>query len=196
MAHPRISIIGVGNIILQDEGVGVFMSAYLEQNFDFTPQINFHHIGTGGLALADVVASEQSVILLDTIIAEEPPGTIVTLDHAALTAPEVLQSPAGHGLGLQAGLEFANRSGVLPHKLTLIAMVPGAIGFGEFFSQAVDDALPKYQRTILDELQLQGVVHGPCVTENDENDTVSGITDTSSGRQEKATPIVGCSSRS
>lgn len=163
MSQPKIGIIGIGNTILQDEGVGMHMAEYLEKNFSFNPTIDFHYIGTGGLALADITEPYDSIIILDTIVADNTPGTVITIDHETLLSPKQSKGNAGHAIGLKSGLEFAKLSGVLPKQLVLIAMVPEVISFGSFFSKSVKQALPSYEKIVLKELQCQGIECTPLL---------------------------------
>ncbi len=71
----RILVLGVGNLLLKDEGVGVHVAQRL-QGKDLPPHVEVVDGGTAGLDLLDEIEGREKVIVVDTVKAGQPPGTL------------------------------------------------------------------------------------------------------------------------
>ena len=80
----KIAIIGVGNILFLDEGVGVYAAKLLEQNYRFSPEIDIVDGGTLGFKLMDYLSEYEKVLILDTVSIKEMYGTVYDLPRDAL----------------------------------------------------------------------------------------------------------------
>ena len=72
-------ILGVGNLLLSDEAVGVRIVEGLERDYRFAPGIELLDGGTAGMELLEAMASRDHIILADAVRSGNPPGTVVTL---------------------------------------------------------------------------------------------------------------------
>jgi len=70
-----VLVLGVGNILLTDEGVGVHVVQRL-QKMDLPPQVEVMDGGTSGFDLLDDIEGRKKVIVVDTVKAGQPPGTV------------------------------------------------------------------------------------------------------------------------
>ncbi|NOQ29586.1 MAG: hydrogenase maturation protease [Helicobacteraceae bacterium] len=77
-------IIGIGNILFCDDGIGVFAAHYLEKNYSFEPAIDILDGGTIGIGLMRYFEEYDSVLLLDTISLASDVGSIYTLPSSEL----------------------------------------------------------------------------------------------------------------
>ena len=73
--NRKVLILGVGNYLMGDEGVGVHFARLLSNELD-DEQIDVVDGGTGGFALMDMLESYPTVILVDATLDQNPPGTI------------------------------------------------------------------------------------------------------------------------
>lgn len=80
----NIAVIGVGNILFRDEGVGVYASRYLKENYTFEPSIDIIDGGTLGFKLMNYYQSYDKVLLLDTVSIEDEPGSVYHLPAEVL----------------------------------------------------------------------------------------------------------------
>lgn len=138
---PRIVILGVGNPLMGDDGVGVVALDRLRAEWELPASVELVDGGTWGMALLPVVESADEVIILDAITARQLPGTLVTLERAALPHHFRLRmSP--HHVGLEdlfAVLEF---KGSGPARLTAIGLEPESLEWGMGLSATVEQSLP------------------------------------------------------
>lgn len=77
-------VIGIGNILFQDEGVGIYASAYLERNYTFVPEIEIIDGGTLGFKLMTYYQSHEKVIIVDTVSISDTAGSVYNLPSEEL----------------------------------------------------------------------------------------------------------------
>ena len=77
MSHmKKTAVIGVGNILFCDDGVGVYVVRYLRENYIFEPPIELVDGGTVGFGLFEYFSTYKSVFVLDTLSLEDEAGSI------------------------------------------------------------------------------------------------------------------------
>ena len=80
----KIAVIGVGNILFMDEGVGVYASRMLKENYLFEPEVEIVDGGTLGFKLMDYFEEYDRVVILDTVSIDDRPGSVYDLPAEAL----------------------------------------------------------------------------------------------------------------
>jgi len=80
----RNIVIGVGNVLFKDEGVGIFASKYLEENYEFEGDLEIIEGGTLGFKLMTFFQEYDNVIILDTVSIEDKAGEIFRLPSDVL----------------------------------------------------------------------------------------------------------------
>jgi hydrogenase maturation protease len=76
MTDKHITILGLGNILLEDEGFGVHFLRYIETRYRFPDNVKLVDGGALGFRLLDVVCGPDIVIVIDVIKVEDEPGSI------------------------------------------------------------------------------------------------------------------------
>ena len=76
MSNDRILVLGVGNILLHDEGVGVKAVVKLQSEYDFSDNVELMDGGTLGLSLLDPICQANHLIVVDAVKFGQPPGTL------------------------------------------------------------------------------------------------------------------------
>ena len=89
MPEKRILVLGVGNILLRDEGVGVRVVERLQADYSFSPNVSLLDGGTLGIKLMEAISSSDVLIVVDAVLNGHPPGTFYRL-----TGEEVRKSVA------------------------------------------------------------------------------------------------------
>jgi hydrogenase maturation protease len=139
----RITVLGVGNLLLTDEGVGVHaVRALAERHSEDMPEVEFLDGGTLGLNLLSFVEDTPSLLLLDAVDFGQTPGTVSTLEG------DSIQRFAGiklseHQVTLQEVLGLAQIRGRLPGRIMLIGMQPAILATGDSLSPTASAALPE-----------------------------------------------------
>ena len=127
-------VLGVGNVLFGDEGLGVHLASLLLQNYHFTPDDQAEHTatldivdgGTLGPHLIPLLADYRRVLLLDTITASgAAPGEVFCFDYQQVPAP-VTGRGSAHEVEMHQTLAMMRMAGDLP-QITVLAVVPTII---------------------------------------------------------------------
>ena len=128
-AERSALVLGEGNILLQDEGLGVRAVEALQQRYRLPPGLDAVDGGTSGMDLLDAVADRALLIILDAVKTGAPPGTLVTLHGEAV--PALFRNKISpHQLGISdllGALALLERS---PRQLVLLGVVPVCMDTG------------------------------------------------------------------
>jgi hydrogenase maturation protease len=153
----RISLIGVGNILLQDEGVGVQAVEALRKRFDFPEDVRLLDGGTLGLDLLPFIEGMERILFMDAVDLKKEPGTIAIIEDEDL--PSFLAPKLSlHHVGLSDLLFASSFMGIRPSKITLIGIQPEKVEVGLTLSATVTENFEKFLKTILEKLREWGVM--------------------------------------
>lgn len=156
--RPSIAVIGIGNILFNDEGLGIYATQFLKQNYTFTPQIELIDGGTLGMNMIHYYQSYDRVLLLDTISVDEksPAGSVYNLDAKVLQGLGSCRKTA-HEIEVLQTLELGALAGDMA-DIQIIAMVPEEMdNVVMALTATVQQAMPLFIQTIIEELQKWGV---------------------------------------
>jgi len=121
-----VLLLGMGNILLQDEGLGIRALEALQKEYDFPPQVELLDGGTTGMGLLDDISGREQLLVLDAVQTGEPPGTLVVLRGDAVPVYfGVRVTP--HQLGLADVLATLELSGERPAGVTVLGLVPQSL---------------------------------------------------------------------
>jgi len=139
----NILILGLGNLLLQDEGVGIHVVRALEagQAGPLPPSVQTLDGGTGGFQLVGEIQESEHVIMIDATLDGKPPGTVTLLEpRYASDFPPLLSA---HEVGLRDMIESMMLTGDVPriHLITISAANINEIGME--LTPAVEAAIPE-----------------------------------------------------
>jgi hydrogenase maturation protease len=143
-------VLGLGNILLQDEGVGVRVVEAL-QGLPLPPGVEVVDGATAGMALLDILADRRRVIVIDAVDGDWEPGTVVRLGPDDLL-PQQSQAVSLHELGLLEALIAARRLGVAPQEMVILGVRPYEVACGLSLSREMAALLPRVVKLVLAEL--------------------------------------------
>ena len=126
MRQNQILVLGVGNILLRDEGIGVRVVEMLQQKYAFSPNVRLLDGGTLGLKLLEPITEADVLIVVDAINSGQPPGTIERLPLAVLRKRISIKNSL-HQLDLLETLAHAEFLESLP-ETTIIGIEPEDFG--------------------------------------------------------------------
>ena len=154
--RSRIALIGLGNILLRDEGVGVHAVEALKKNFDFPEEVRLIDGGTLGLDLLPLIEGAEKILFVDAMDLKKDPGAIAVIEDQEI--PSLLEPKLSlHHVGL-SDLLFASRfMGNLPAKIVLVGMQPETMEIGLDLSPAVLQCFEELLRTVLGKLREWGL---------------------------------------
>lgn len=138
----RKVVLGLGNILCRDEGLGIFALRAAQDRLGSRGEIEYLDGGVMGLDLLPVVEECSHLLVLDAIDAGKTPATLIELDKAAIPLFKAIKL-SEHQLGFQEVLGLAKIRQALPACLHLVGVQPADLSPGIGLSQALADCLPE-----------------------------------------------------
>ena len=137
-----VLVLGVGNTLMSDDGVGVRLMQYLRESEPTLAGVEFLDAGTLSFVLLPRIQDCGALLILDAAQLGEPPGTYRSLVGPGMD--EFLKSArcSVHEVGIRDLLDLARLTGSLPARRGFVGIQPGETGWGEQLSPAVAAALP------------------------------------------------------
>lgn len=161
----RIAVLGLGNVLRRDDGVGPAVVAHLEARYDVPADVEVLDLGTPGLDLVDQLVHRDAVVFVDAIVHPGAAGSVHVLTPAALrgSVGSIAPSPrmTSHEAGVDDALVLAAMDGRGPRHVRMVGVVAQDLGDGPGFSAAVEAALPAACAAVLAELATLGIVATP-----------------------------------
>ncbi|HQA04623.1 MAG TPA: HyaD/HybD family hydrogenase maturation endopeptidase [Thermodesulfovibrio thiophilus] len=152
----KIGIIGVGNILMKDEGAGPKVTEILKDNYKFEPEIELIDGGTLGLDLLPYIEKFDKIIIVDVVDFHKEPGFIKILKEDEI--PPYLKTKLSiHHVGVQDLLDVARFMDVMPEELILVGIQPETIDVGLDLSDTIAGKLNKLIEEILKIIESWGV---------------------------------------
>jgi len=146
MARIPLLVLGVGDPLRRDDGLGPAAVALLSRRWEAPEGVRVLDGGTLGADLLPWVARADALIVVDAVYIDQPPGTLARIAEPG----EVLYAEAER-LGLQQAGDLA-----MPARLALLGIVPQESGPGLRRSRCVEQALPSLVDLILAEAASLG----------------------------------------
>jgi hydrogenase maturation protease len=150
-------VLGLGNVLLEDDGAGAAAVRLLLDLYEAPPEVSVLDGGTLGLSLLPYLESAGAVILVDAVMTEAEPGTLVRLDGDDV-APTVAGRLSPHQVGVADLLDGARWLGSYPENVILLGVVPESMELRVGLSPRVQAALPALVDRVIDEAHTLGFV--------------------------------------
>ncbi len=152
---PRILVLGIGNVLLTDEGVGVRAIEALKNSFDFSDNVTLMDGGTLGLGLLDAIMESDALIVIDAVRAARPPGTLHRLTENDLH-PAVNGRNSLHEVAFAETLNAARLLGKTP-EVVILGIEPENIGsWSTRLTETIERRIPDLVAAALCELRRMG----------------------------------------
>ena len=151
-------ILGIGNVLQKDDGLGVYAATYLNENYSFSNNIQIINGGVEGINLFNVLEENDHVVILDCLTLDDTPASMY-----AIPAEEIsgygLNNGGAHEIGILQCMDMLELQGKIVPKAIVIGMVPHEVTFAFGLSQALKDAFDGYISVILQYLTKEGISH-------------------------------------
>lgn len=156
--HPKkIGVLGIGNLLLGDEGFGVHVIRYLENHWLFPEQVLLLDGGTAGIYMAPFLEEVDRLLVVDVVAGGGPPGAICLFSGDELRGANVQLRMSPHQLGLLEVLEICRLRDRAPAEVQFIGVVPAAIETGMELSALVSDRVVEVAALIISALEEEGI---------------------------------------
>jgi hydrogenase maturation protease len=145
-------ILGLGNSLLCDDGVGIYVAAELKNRVN-RPEITVIETGVAGLSLLDLLVGYDKAIIIDAIqTVGGKAGQIYSLNPKAFDT--AIHTASAHGINFTTALEFGKKLGLsLPQQIIIFAVEASDVStFSEECTPEVKKAVPACVEMVLREL--------------------------------------------
>lgn len=153
----RTVVLGVGNILLSDEGVGVRVVERFLETYEVPDGVEVIDGGTAGMELLDALSRLDLLVVVDAVKANRPPGTVMII--AGEDVPVFFRNKLSpHQVSLSdvlANLDFIDD---LPREMVIIGVQPVSMETRMALTDEVESRLPKMLHLVACELESRGIV--------------------------------------
>lgn len=150
-----ILVLGIGNVLLMDEGVGVKAVEELGRRYTFPREVELLDGGTSGIELLTYIRNRDVLLLIDAMRCGQPAGTVVKVEGDDV--PAVFRTRISpHQLGLSDLLAAAMLTNELPGRTVLFGIEPDCLETGFALSPAVEAGFDKLLNAVVAELRGLG----------------------------------------
>ena len=150
------TVLGIGNVILKDEGFGVRVVEYLDAHYEFPENVQLVDGGTLGIELTQYVTGTKRLLVIDSINGGAEPGTVFRFEDDEVMA-HFQDKLSAHEVGIQDVLALLSVTGKkIPH-VVVIGAQPYDLGAGVELSLSMKELLPKMAEKALKELKEWGI---------------------------------------
>ena len=122
--QKRIGILGLGNLLLCDEGFGVHFINYLEEQYEIPGNFSVLDGGTAGIMLAPYIEDVDLLYVIDTVAVDDKPGTILVFTDEDVQSGNLQLRMSPHQFGLLEILSLSKLRGRAPERTEMITVVP------------------------------------------------------------------------
>ncbi len=126
---PTMTILGVGNILMQDEGVGVHAVRAFQERYAVPEGVEIVDGGTTGFGLLEYFEDRDKVLIVDAVNFGKEPGYIDMVENESIPARFGTKASMHH-LGLLEVISVTNLMGSGPKELCLIGIQPKTMELG------------------------------------------------------------------
>lgn len=158
-SKPSLVVIGVGNILCSDEGVGVHIVNELKRMI-LPSYVAIFDCGTSGIAVLEAMDSARKAIIIDAVYSRGEPGTVYlyTMDDMLQMEDRLLAFVSLHQFDLISTLKLANLTDAykMPHEIVLIGIEVKSLDCSLSLSDEVKKSFPKVIDAIMQEIKKFG----------------------------------------
>ena len=152
---PETVVIGVGNPLMGDDGLGIEALEFLRNGWRFEPHLELLDGGTWGLNLLPQVEAARRVLFIDAIDAGAEPGTLVELEREDIPRFLAIKlSP--HQIDVKEVLALAELRGTLPEELAAVGLQPDSVEMRTSLSPALASRLGDLAACVIRRLETWG----------------------------------------
>ncbi|HEB51356.1 MAG TPA: hydrogenase maturation protease [Desulfobulbus sp.] len=153
----KTGILGIGNILLRDEGFGVHCVQKLQEDYLLPPELDVLDGGTAGIMMAPFMESVQTLYVIDTINLPERPGTVRCFSDQDIRAGTIQGMMSPHQVGLLEILSLCRLRDRAPETVELITVVPADLSTGLGLSAELQPCMATVLGLLRERLAGQGI---------------------------------------
>lgn len=162
-ADGRIVVLGIGNVLLHDDGFGPYVVRQLDARYEFPEGVEVIDGGTPGLDFHPFFEGTRVLIVIDTVEIDAPAGTVRVYDREKVLNMPVLPRTTPHEPGLGEALQAGLFAGETPEDVVLVGVRATDVSTGPGLTETVRAAAEPAIEAVLAELRRVGAEPRPKV---------------------------------
>jgi len=152
----KVVVLGVGNVLLKDEGIGVHVARALQEMIpDRRSELEIIDGGTSPDAFL-LLNGVHKLIIVDAIKAGGTPGKVYRFHHDDIRSSDSI-SLSVHQVGVLDSLQMMAVSGSQPEEVVIIGIEPAEIGWGLELSASLSRRMPQIIKVVVDEIGAKSI---------------------------------------
>ncbi|ALF10695.1 HyaD/HybD family hydrogenase maturation endopeptidase [Parageobacillus thermoglucosidasius] len=148
----KITVLGIGNLLYSDEGVGIHVLPLLAERLSPYENVEVIEGSTDGIRLLETIEGTDYLIIVDAVNAGKEAGTIVTLVDDEIPAYFGVKMSI-HQLGFQEVLFAAKIRETCPEQMILFGVQPASLEIGLQLSDIVQAQLPQLAEKVVQQVR-------------------------------------------
>ncbi len=137
----RVAVIGIGNPLMGDDGIGPRLVPELEGSVSGVDLID---MGTGGMQLVHVLAQYGTVVIIDSADMGLRPGDSKLFSPEEVVSLKETRSYSLHDWDIIRSIEISRELGEVPERILILAVQPASLEMDERLSPEVEQGIPAY----------------------------------------------------
>jgi hydrogenase maturation protease len=146
------AVIGLGNPLLRDEGIGIVLLEELRKEGAFSGTVEGIDAGTSSFSILHLLPGRKKAVFLDCAFMGLEPGTIARFTPEQVRSANAFSSHSFHNGNLLQILDLAKQLGDCPREVVIFGIEPQTIGQGQGLSPLLQSKIPQYLEEIRKEL--------------------------------------------
>ena len=152
----NIAVLGVGNILEEDDGVAVYETKYIEENYIFEPSISIINGGVEGINLLNLFMEYGYVLILDAIEIEDEAGSMYHIPSQQLTGYG-LNSGGAHEIGVLQCFDILELMGKESPVSSVLGIIPKTIDVHIGLSDVMYNSFDTYIKMALNIIEKENI---------------------------------------
>lgn len=152
----KVGILGIGNLLLSDEGFGIHTIHYLEANYTFPETIRLNDAGTAGIYMAPFLEECDPILVIDVVDIQDEPGSVHCFNSKDIGTGIIFSKMSPHQLGLLEMLEICKLRDCQPETVEFFCVVPADLQTSMELSPPVAPRVKEIAEQIVDWLRQAG----------------------------------------
>ena len=145
-------VIGLGNLLLSDEGIGVHLIRKLSEHQDKFPLVDFIDAGTGGMNVLHLIANRKKAVIIDCVKMGKKPGTIKQFEPADVQTIKKMTHFSLHEADILQIIGLSRQLGECPDQIVIFGIEPESLELGQNLSKTLSNGINAYLDDICNEL--------------------------------------------
>ena len=163
MNRKPILILGVGNSIQMDDGIGVHVIDEMRKK-PLPANIELFDGGTLGYDLLGTIEGRKKIVVVDAVKGQQPPGTLYKFSPEDV--PNDNNYDSLHQLGIIEAIRLAGLQDKAPDQTVIIGVEPEVIDWGLSLTDTVKEKIPRIIDMVMDEIKVANETISPNFSNN------------------------------